>query len=148
MKIHSIGPDQRARVLKLAQDGVTAKQIAERFGVTYGNVRHIIERAEALGEVPAGTLLKAGVGKPKPEKVKAPVGPFQVYAPQRKVASEMGSCSFCSSPVEVVIDATQGKTTTRIKLCVSHAPDLYVALGEAMVKASAGRVAFNGKFRP
>jgi hypothetical protein len=136
----------KERVIKLAAAGNKAKQIGERLGLKPDHVLKMLSRAERDGLSPAGTVQKATEVKAKPVETK-PIGPIQVYAPQRKVASEMGSCSFCSSPVEVVIDATEGKTTTRTKLCVSHAPDLYVALGEAMVKASAGRVAFNGKFR-
>jgi transposase len=52
---------ERTRILELAKKHHSVRQIAERYGVNYDRIRHLIGRAEEAGQVPAGTLLRCGV---------------------------------------------------------------------------------------
>ena len=137
--------EMRDRIAKRALAGDKAKQIGERYGYRPDHIIRTLLRAEKLGEVPPGTADKAREVKPAALKAEVSTGPFNVFAPQRRVAADMGCCSYCNSPTDIALDARRGAVVTRIKLCAVHAPELRDAISAAINQASTKRMSFTGE---
>lgn len=132
-------PAERTRVLKLAQDQVTVKQIAARLGGSYDRVRRVIERAEERGEVPAGTLARCGYLVKKAKPVSKTEGPVSVSAPQRAVAAALGPCSVCCEPTSVLVKLGEDS----FRLCKLHALGLSEQIAERLLSATKATRRFN-----
>lgn len=134
--------------MELAKRGNTVKQIADRMGLSYDLVRRQVERAEERGDLPRGTLGKLVTPKkPKPKtktdeaehEAEPACAKISVFAPQRRVAAELGRCSCCQGLTEVAV----GVNGTSFRLCRPCGNVLHAGLGKALGDALEMRRRFN-----
>lgn len=138
-------PQTRERMLRLARKQFPLNQIASQCGVTTDTARRTLRLAETAGELPAGAVKACGIRRRQVPAQAVPdaAADIQVFAPARSHAAQLGPCSACSDPTDVVVRCGD----VELRLCRLHTPRLAHLLQEAGNKASARRTVFNGGCR-